>query len=294
MTKKTEFNMSKFWWYINERERIRIAKDHGLPKPWTHDTTFQQYKFTNTFRQDDATSKILLSHLQHSDDFKPEEILFNIALFRIFNWGPTYEHCGGWCTKYVAANYKKKIHRYKKGGNKVFTGAYMVSGGGGSGNGSSKVDLMCDALTVIWKERKALVEYIEDFNTVEGAVSVLNTLPMVGKFVAYELACDLTYTKLLRDADDLNTWANPGPGAARGLNRVFRGEKDSRPHKSKQVYLEEMRALYKMRKKEAQKHVLKGRWPFDMRVIENALCETDKYLRIHYGEGRPRSRYPGV
>jgi hypothetical protein len=28
-----------------------------------------------------------------------------------------------------------------------------------------------------------------------------------------------------------------------------------------------------------------------MRDIEHSLCETDKYLRVKNGEGRPRAKY---
>jgi len=291
MTKKMKFNMEKFWWYINERERIRIAKERGLPKPWTHDPIFQQYKFTNVFRQDDATTKVLLHYLQDSDSLHPAEIVFNIALFRLFNWGPTYEHCGGWCSKYVAANYKKKIKKYRAEGSKIFTGAYIVTSAGQS---IDKVDLVCNALTVLWKSRNDIADAIVDFNTLKDAVTVLIDYPMIGHFVAYELACDMTYCKILNKAEDIKTWANPGPGAMRGLNRIFRGEYDKRPKHPKEIYQEEMRTLFKQLKSKAQKHIKGSEWPLDMRVIENALCETDKYLRLTYEEGKVRSKYPGV
>jgi hypothetical protein len=34
--------------------------------------------------------------------------------------------------------------------------------------------------------------------------------------------------------------------------------------------------------------------PLELREIEHSLCETDKYLRVANGEGRPRAKYEGV
>ena len=49
-----------------------------------------------------------------------------------------------------------------------------------------------------------------------------NYLPYAGfsGFMAYEVVTDLRHTKYLKNADDINTWANAGPGAVRGLNRI--------------------------------------------------------------------------
>jgi hypothetical protein len=32
----------------------------------------------------------------------------------------------------------------------------------------------------------------------------------------------------------------------------------------------------------------------ELRDIEHSLCETDKWLRVALGQGRPRSKYPGT
>jgi hypothetical protein len=40
-------------------------------------------------------------------------------------------------------------------------------------------------------------------------------------FMAYEVVTDLRHTRYLRNATDIMTWANAGPGAKRGLNRLL-------------------------------------------------------------------------
>jgi hypothetical protein len=106
--------------------------------------------------------------------------------------------------------------------------------------------------------------------------------------MTYEVVTDLRHTRYLRAAPDVNTWANAGPGAFRGLNRVF-----GRPLKqaqNPQAACQEMADLLTMSKHYWPKPTIW--WPkLEMRDIEHSLCEFDKYERVRNGEGRPRSMY---
>ena len=42
----------------------------------------------------------------------------------------------------------------------------------------------------------------------------------LGTFLAYQALVDATYTPLLGDAPDVNTWCAAGPGTLAGLNRL--------------------------------------------------------------------------
>jgi hypothetical protein len=33
---------------------------------------------------------------------------------------------------------------------------------------------------------------------------------------------------------------------------------------------------------------------FHLQDVQNCLCEFDKYERVKYGQGKPRSSYPGA
>jgi hypothetical protein len=105
----------------------------------------------------------------------------------------------------------------------------------------------------------------------------------VGGFMAYEMVTDMRHTALLSDAQDIMTWANAGPGAIRGLTRL---SMRARPARSA---TESMRVLLAHSITERASHVP----PLEMREIEHSLCEFDKYCRVKFGEGEPRSKYPG-
>jgi hypothetical protein len=112
----------------------------------------------------------------------------------------------------------------------------------------------------------------------------------VGPFVAYEIACDLRHTRILFNATDKLTWANTGPGAARGIHRLLTG-RFAKPKKLKIDYNAVMVDLLKRSKYQLKSHVRDCGWPFEMREIEHSLCEWDKYRRVQKGEGKPRSLY---
>lgn len=117
------------------------------------------------------------------------------------------------------------------------------------------------------------------------------------RFMAYEVACDLLYTPLLANAVDQHTWANPGPGAQRGLSRLYGGEINmarGAGSRDRDTCIKEMQGLLKKAPKKLGKHIREFGMDVDMRFIENALCEFDKYQRTLLGQGRPRSKYSGT
>jgi hypothetical protein len=105
----------------------------------------------------------------------------------------------------------------------------------------------------------------------------------LGEFLAYQTVVDMRFTKLLRDAPDVQRWAAAGPGTRRGLNRINGRDVD---FKLKQhPALKEMRELYA---------VLQEHCPgiaIDFSDVPNMCCEVDKYLRVKNGEGGMKSKF---
>jgi hypothetical protein len=57
--------------------------------------------------------------------------------------------------------------------------------------------------------------------TMQRAQAAIMTCSGWSYFTGYEVACDLRYTRYLRDAPDAMTWTSPGPGSMRGMNRLL-------------------------------------------------------------------------
>jgi hypothetical protein len=103
-------------------------------------------------------------------------------------------------------------------------------------------------------------------------------------FMAKEVLQDLMHTPVLRNAIDQNTWCPAGPGARRGLNRIF--QRPVKQHLPEAQALQEMLALFGM-----AGSALAFFPTLELHDIQFQLCEFDKYERARLGEGRPKALY---
>lgn len=282
--------MRKFYWWISERHRIYLNKKAGKDWPWTKDEIMQEYKFTNVFRELDAeTIKFheRIDPLGWTSEHLPDaEKLYHMILYRAFNLQSTYDLLTrGKDTHHVPRKMKRILHRAADRGEKVFTGAYIITNAGRS---EPKIDLMCDAMGVHWRGRKRIWEHMMKDGTMQGCTKILSAYPMQGPFTAYEVICDMRYQPgMLDKAPDKKKWANLGPGARRGINRIMNDNPKKNAFKGTGPYIEFMQEILKTSPKYRGKHVP----PLEMREIEHSLCEFDKWCRVHNNEGRPRAKY---
>ena len=122
-------------------------------------------------------------------------------------------------------------------------------------------------------------------DSLEKQWQVLLPYPYMGPFMAYEVVTDWRHTWLGDNAKDIMTWANPGPGAKRGLNRIY--DRALNKQMKSNLFITEMQDLL-----ELSPDFIHGQVPsLEMRDIEHSLCEFDKYERVLNGEGKPRSIY---
>jgi len=112
-----------------------------------------------------------------------------------------------------------------------------------------------------------------------------------GPFMAYEVVTDLRHTRYLRNAPDIYTWANAGPGAIRGLNRLYGRELGAKP-RPEQTNAEMFKLMKELNDLDEPGFNATFGEPcdvnprFEMRDIEHSLCEFAKWER-----GYTRSRY---
>lgn len=274
--------LDTYFYWIHERETIRLNKEvEQKPPPWTDDSILQKFKFCQVFREDDRTTRWFRTHIR--DPYRDDpEVLMATVIFRWFN----YIETGRTLVKnklHLEWDRKKAIEEITKQ-NKWVTGAYIVK----TPNRMDKVTGVAECISHMWGDREKLVEKILATNSLEKSWNILRDYPYMGPFMAYEVITDLRHTYLLRDAEDILTWANAGPGAMRGLNRLAGRElgfcKRSHP------WNEEMRNLWEISREKLNPNLI-DLDKFEMREIEGGLCEFDKYSRILNEEGRTRSVY---
>lgn len=282
------FQYELFWYFINERHAIYLRRQAGESKPWTDDVIMQRYKFTNAFRQLDTGTVWLTEHwlsqkwrteaLTHSSmalDMKL--LLFNICLYRHINWWETADWLG-YTTSWSAHMFESRMGNRLAQGFHVWTGAHIIR----SRDGLSKAQSVAITLDELWGLKEELFMIARGTKSLEAVFDRLLQVPFIGEFLAYEFVSDMRWTPILSDATDIMTWANAGPGAQRGLKRLW-------PDIKRSEYLAAMRFLLAESARETEEWVP----DLEMREIEHSLCEFDKYTRVYQGEGKPRSVYPG-
>lgn len=289
MTEFIPAELDRYCYWQTERESIRIKKESAvLSPPWTDDPILQEFKFCQVFREDDRTTRWFRTHIREPMR-NEEDVLMATIIFRWFNLIETgrtlidHDLLRKW-------NRKKAIYEITKQ-PKWITGAYIIK----TPNGMDKVTGVAECVSHIWKARESILSRLHE-NLAKGESSleatwlILRDYPYMGPFMAYEVVTDLRHTYLLENANDIMTWANAGPGAMRGLNRLTGRPLDY--SRKSHPWCKEMQDLFKEVKKVlAPSIIFRNGANYEMREIEGGLCEFDKYSRIHKGEGRTRSVY---
>lgn len=285
--------LKRFLWWIKERHTIYLKKQAGQPKPWTKSRVLQSYFFTNPYRENDKVTVWFRDNVRDPLRDDPS-VLFATVAFRWFNLprtgevlmdGPILSEDRSGCLllNWDQQEAVERLREHNKQGP-VFTGAYMIKPG--NGPPGCKISLVCAALTQVWNNRQRLLNICKEDCRLQALWSALKNFRGLGGFMSYEVVCDLRHTYLLEHATDINTWANPGPGALRGLQRLQGGlgTKVANPLGKMVELLAIMRLVL---------HDMPTR--FELREAEHSLCEWDKMERALWNDGgRMKRRYPGV
>lgn len=300
--------VENFFAFARERHAIYELRKDDQPWPWTDDTILRRYKFTNVFRELDRTTLWFSEHVRDRMRHDPAVLLATV----VFRWFCKQEigevifeqksllsgNETPW-DLFLRTNdpsvLEHPIRTLFPNGPWV-TGAYMIK----SPTGMNKLTGILRQCQKFHESSNWRVVAGNPELTMKSFTEWLTTHEGQGPFLAYEVACDLRYTYLLERAPDHDTWANIGPGARRGLNRlVDRRNANPRNGKPKNVWglpikepvaLELMSELLNYSRRE---HYWPQCWPrWDMRTVEHTLCESDKYARVKNNEGNtPKQIY---
>ncbi len=309
-----------FFEFARKRHKIYLLRQAGTPRfQWTDDNILRQYRFTNVFRELDRTTVWFREKVRDPMRNQPE-VLMATVLFRWFNRITTGEAIflqgdligGGSCTAWqshlnhsdgrggATDDIRRAIRTYCGVGPYV-TGAYIIK----TPDAMNKLDGVLWAFDQFCRREEPLYDGFSDTNRVgwrlaadkmmagqislEAAWDWLRRFPFMGDFMAYEVITDLRHTALLDRAPDIMTWANPGPGAMRGLNRIH--DRPLLHRQRKEKFVLEMQDLLQRSRDVANWPTAREWGLWEMRDVEHTLCEFDKYERARLGQGRPRGVY---
>jgi len=292
-------NIDQLAYWINERQAIYERRLHNVPWPWTSDPILQEYSFCNVFRELDKVT-VWVRENWREPYYDHPNLWFAMCIARQINWPETLAELE-WPENVDAAYWERMrsaLYERKARGDKIYTGAYMINGPKQKdieANGTNcKIDFTINQ--VLRPLYEAGDPFKQGVHTIEGITRYLSQFMGWSGFMGYEVASDLRHTRYLNYAPDILTWANPGPGAMRGVKRVYGYGVDENPkHLSKETHFVEAMCEIWEKLVGGGEHTLLSdavlNHPFEMREVEHSLCELDKYLRVKNGEGRPRAKY---
>ncbi len=283
MTEKAPSSVGGFFFMCRERYEIYLKRQRGEKWPWTDNGILRMGSFCNVFREDDRTTKWLRENIREPLRNDPK-VLFATVAFRWFNRITTGEIIkdlllGEWD--------EKEARRRLQGVAPVVTGAYIIK----TPVGYTKME---GVLRCIHFFKPRVDHYLACFpmQSLQRAHNELQAAVFLGNFMAYEIITDLRHTYLLENAPDIDTWASFGPGAARGLGRMYHQDINKYKRTStrdQKAMLELSRGLLEMSR---DNMFWLWQWPrWEMREVEHALCEYDKYERVRLGQGKLKRKY---
>lgn len=278
--------IDEFFRYARIREQVRIKKESLEPWPWCDDEIIQRNYFTNIRREHDKVTEWFRESVRTDLSLSPD-VLPATLLFRWFNRidvGDTLFLKSGYnffdyleSRRIESLIYHVRTHHPT---GPYVNGAYIIKGL----DGFDKLEGVARAFDLAMNQMgdyRAFAEKLLVRQSMEYATDEIAAFKQLGLFMAYEVVCDLRWTYLLTDAKDILTWANPGPGARRGLNRMSGRNLEQRIPTRQCV--SEMQTILALVPEDL------GKW--EMREVEHTLCEFDKYERIRLGEGRSKRKY---
>ncbi len=298
--------VDEFFWLARERHSIYLKRRAGEPYPWTEDYYLSRWRFCCVFRELDKTTAWFRDHVREPLRARPEVLLATVVfrlLNRIESGEAVFTQPSLMDTKRSAFeifletkdtdHLRWSIKNYVGARGPYVTGSYIIK----TPDGLTKLDGVLQIiewfLSGHWLGQAKIARQRSETHTPMSLEEMANWLEsyhrFIGHFTAYEIVSDLRHTDLLCRAPDIMTWANPGPGATRGLN-YFHGRELS-SHPPRQQMLEEMRELLALSQRDEY-------WPqyeyypaWEMREVEHWLCEYFKIMRAKDGGQVPRQRF---
>lgn len=273
-----------YWKFAAERQQIFHRRISGEQGPWTRDQILARYKFCNAYRAADRVSQYLIGQVIYGEQVRElpaEESFMRIILFRLFSkestWEALEQATGGVRLATLQVGRLARVLDHLRERQSIYTAAFILCAHDAYGHRTKHRNHL--ELVERMFRPGALGHELARARSLKDVYQALTAWPMIGPFMGYQLAIDLNYSEHLDFSEDEFTM--PGPGALRGLRKVF---SDFGGHSPQQLI---------MRMVERQEHEfdrlgLSFRTLFGRRLhaidCQGLFCETDKYSRQAFPE----------
>lgn len=269
-----------YWYFAAERQNIFYKRLRGERQPYSKDPILNSYKFCNVYRACDRVSQFLIKSVIYSHKTNQIDSLFRIFLFRLLNRAETWEQLEmllGEPTSlknFQFERYCKLLEQIKDSGP-IYGNAFILCANKAFGFDQKHRNHLALLERVFVKTGEGTE--LAESKSLEELFKKLKLLPLIGDFMAYQLAIDFNYSEVFNFSE--NDFTNAGPGAIRGISKCFTdtGKADTSSVINYMVDNQE---------KEFARLGLDfrriGRRPLHAIDCQGLFCETDKYCRVKF------------
>jgi hypothetical protein len=273
--------LDTYWRFAAERQEIFFNRINGNTN-LTTDPILLKHKFTNAYRAADRVSQYLIREIIYKGDQSPNELLFRILLFKLFNKIETWEllqHEVGTVTwaGYSFELYSKVLDEAMQAREPIYSGAYIMASGTSSFGYPRKHQNHLKLIEQMMHLQ--LADRICEAKSLEAVYKLLLSFPTIGNFLAYQYSIDINYSNLT-DFSEME-FVMPGPGAKDGIRKCFSNLGDYNEADLIRYVTEQQEQEFE--RLGIQFKTLWGR-PLQLIDCQNVFCETDKYARIAHPE----------
>ena len=281
---KDLFDILVYW--INEREKIRVAKERGLSGA-SVDPLLLKWRWCNVNRCHDRETRWIFKNIIEAHEDSPS-LWFNLCVGRFINWSPTLAKIG-YIEKWDPRRFCDVIETIQRSGEKAYTGAYMIRAGTGDDAKMPKHEyLVKRVFTPLWNLSAERPQYKFKTRRCGDWDIFLSQIFGMGNFMRNQIITDMKYAEWILPAletEDWTTFCLAGPGTRRGMNRLVGQGLTETWHDDAMSA-----ALIDLRRRVVEDVSCPEHFD-DLNNLANCLCEFDKYMRLTNGEGEPRSTY---
>jgi hypothetical protein len=271
-----------YWRFAALRQNVFFSRIKKLPSPWINDEIINTFKFCNTYRASDRVSQYLIQNVIYKGSQNEEEVIFRILLFKIFNkietWQYLEQSLGGIeVAKFDFGKYSKLLQEAMASGETIYTSAYMSCATKAFGYERKHENHLALIEQMVQKDH--IAQKILNARSLKEVFLVLVSYPLIGQFMAYQLAIDLNYSEVIDFSE--NSFTVAGPGAERGIKKCF---VDTEGKSNEYI----IRWMTENQEREFERLGINfpSLWGRPLHYIDcqGLFCETDKYSREAFPE----------
>src|SRR5882672_1386918 len=190
-----------YWKFAAWRQAAFERRCAGKPWPWTADPIILQFKLCNVFRASDRVSQYLIRNIAYGDGIDTiEDKLFQIVAFRTFSkpatWDGVIKRLGHPPTleDLRSGAFLASLEEVKAENGGLYTGAFILCTTKAFGFDEKHRNHVA-LFRRMFLECNAGRRIREAFSLKE-IVRFLETFPLIGPFMSYQIAVDLNYSDL--------------------------------------------------------------------------------------------------